>query len=234
MSAINIKPPQLLTALVLSSFVLVFATCEPPNLPVEMVPVNIIVKFPNDESPSSFRPEFSVDRVQVIVGDKTASVPSKGNLFMGSCIVALNAEESISVTGYVGAKVLFESTPSVQKFSVTKPGDEVSVNVSYLPFVRSVDPADGKASVPTNKSILISFSAAVDTNSIDSTSVILREANAELVPGVFKFLDSTRVMFIPERRLTASQSYSLLVTDNVKDKGKKTLIRSHSAYFTTK
>jgi len=218
------------------AFLLVFGACTwPEGVPSKTMCVNIIVSYPNNESPSSFRPEFSLDQVEVLVNGVSQTVELKGNLFLGRFVISVEKENSISVKGLVGGKTLFVSAPEKQIFSVTESESTIPVTVVYLPFVKSVDPADGKASVSANKPVLISFSAAVDTSSVDSTSVILREANAAPVPGVFRFLDSTRVMFVPEKPLNSGQSYSLFINDNIKGKGKKnSLIRSHSAYFSTK
>ena len=118
------------------------------------------------------------------------------------------------------------SVPPVTGFAV--------VTASRAPHVVRTSPPKGRTDVPLNVSIVVVFSAPVDSATIDTSTLSLR-LGARPVAGVARISDTTglRAEYVPDRRLADSTAYAIEVTRGVRDVTGVALDSAVSATFTT-
>lgn len=83
----------------------------------------------------------------------------------------------------------------------------------------SLDPADGATKVPVGKTITFKFSKAMNSGTISSTNIYLKEAGSSAkTAATVSYASSTRTVTVkPQNSLKYGTKYYLYITDGVKD-----------------
>lgn len=118
-----------------------------------------------------------------------------------------------------------------------------SYQISYAPdciapVITSITPSPDGAGVSTGTEVRIAFNKAMDEESINSSTVTLRDSSNALVPATISY-DNTAfgVVLIPKGRLTGSKNYRVTVkggTAGAIDLAGNPLVRDFASSFTTR
>ncbi len=108
--------------------------------------------------------------------------------------------------------------------------DSSSVPASS-PAVSTITPANNATAVPRNNSISISFSEAMDSTTINSSTVIVKQGTT-VVPGSVKYAGTTAT-FTPTDPFLALTAYTVTVTTGAKTLAGKPLASNMVSTFTT-
>jgi hypothetical protein len=102
------------------------------------------------------------------------------------------------------------------------------------PVVVRTNPPPGKRDVPLNSRITVVFSEPVETATLTNSSVVLR-LGSTVVAGqlVFRDSDHVAVVFIPTNELAPAATYTLSVSQTIRDLDGESLESSVSADFVT-
>ncbi len=122
-------------------------------------------------------------------------------------------------------------------------GDTLSDNVAAsftteAPLsVVSITPADGSTAVPVNTSIAVAFDNAMNSNTLTSSTLVLKDAQANVVATTVSYNSETDTATItPSALLSTSTTYTLTIVsgaDGVTDSGGDILENNVTATFTT-
>jgi uncharacterized repeat protein (TIGR03803 family) len=99
------------------------------------------------------------------------------------------------------------------------------------PTVSSTDPPNAATGVPTNQSVQVTFSEAMDPSSINTTTVTLQQG-ATPVPGTVTYAGTTAT-FTPSSALTSGTAYTATITTGAKDLAGNALLTNFVWSFTT-
>lgn len=112
--------------------------------------------------------------------------------------------------------------------------DTGSVILDDTPIaVTSVAPANNAVNVPTNSTVQIIFSEPVDVNTINSGSVGLNFGNNSVSASQTVSTDGTTVTLTPSQNLAQGQTYTVSVTNQVKDRNGLSLAQAFGSSFAT-
>jgi hypothetical protein len=106
-----------------------------------------------------------------------------------------------------------------------------SANDLTAPTVLSVAPLNNAVSVPTNSKITVTFSEAMNTGTINTTTFVLKQGTAS-VAGAVTYTGNTAT-FTPANALSANTAYSANITTGAKDAAGNALAANFSWTFTT-
>ncbi|HYN82562.1 MAG TPA: Ig-like domain-containing protein [Gemmatimonadaceae bacterium] len=102
------------------------------------------------------------------------------------------------------------------------------------PTVTAVSPTNGATGVATNTAVNITFSEAMDANTINGATITLRNpSTSALVAGVVTTVGTTGARFTPSVALAAGTTYSLTVTTGVSDVAGNAMAAPFTSGFTT-
>lgn len=86
------------------------------------------------------------------------------------------------------------------------------------PTVSSTIPADTATDVLRNAKVNVTFSEAIDPDTLDTSSFELkRDSNDALMSGTFHYINPTTVVFSPANLLDATADYTLSLTSDITD-----------------
>ncbi|MGB9856355.1 MAG: Ig-like domain-containing protein, partial [Caldisericum exile] len=109
---------------------------------------------------------------------------------------------------------------------------------SYPPSVFSTSPSNGAVNVPVNATISAVFTKAMDSNTINTSTVILKDSSNNLVSGTVSYDSSTNtVTFQPSAYLSFSTTYTFTIlggSSGVKDTLGNPMASDYSISFTTR
>ena len=111
----------------------------------------------------------------------------------------------------------------------------LTFTVDTTPPTATILPAGGASNIPTNSSVLVTFSEAMDASTINSTNITLKNtATSAIVPTTVTYNATTRVATItPTGPLSNGTNYTVTVTTAVKDAGGNPLAAPVVSTFTT-
>jgi methionine-rich copper-binding protein CopC len=103
------------------------------------------------------------------------------------------------------------------------------------PTVTSTNPVAGATGVPRNTTVQITFSEALDPNTVNATNITMRAtASGTAVPGGVTYNPGTRTAtFTPTSPLSLNTGYTVTVSSAVKDAAGNTMPESFSFAFGT-
>jgi hypothetical protein len=105
-------------------------------------------------------------------------------------------------------------------------------NDRVRPVVVGVSPAGDEIGVPVSSIITITMSEDVDTLSISSDNVVLLDGEDNIVAGVIGYA-ACKISLTPVNALNNSQTYTVILTDRVRDIAGNTLETDFKSAFTT-
>ncbi|MBE2225429.1 MAG: DUF4082 domain-containing protein, partial [Anaerolineae bacterium] len=166
--------------------------------------------------------QFQVDGVNVGAEDTIAPYSINWN----SLTVANGTHQ---LTAIARDAVGNTATASAIPVTVNNIPDTVS------PTVISISPVNGQANVPVNSSISVSFSEAMDSATINGTTVQLRDSNNNLVSAAVSYNVSAKTATLtPSSALATATTYSIVVRGGAADPRVKDLAgNALSADFTS-
>ncbi|MBI2603834.1 MAG: Ig-like domain-containing protein [Deltaproteobacteria bacterium] len=100
------------------------------------------------------------------------------------------------------------------------------------PFVQSISPADNTVSVATSTKILIAFSEDMNPNTINTGTIQLKLANTS-ISGTVGYTNKVAT-FTPLSALKRNSTYTVTVTQGVKDLASNPMTSSFTSMFKTK
>lgn len=100
------------------------------------------------------------------------------------------------------------------------------------PSVLSNTPADNATGVPLNTPIQVTFDEELDTDKVNSTSVILKDEEGNTVSGTVSFA-ANAVVFSPSQNLTNLVKYTMTVKKEVTDIAGNAMSTDYQYVFTT-
>lgn len=164
-----------------------------------------------------------------ITGTVTYDAATNTATFTPSANLAGNTNYSVVVTtGVKDAAGNSMATQVVTTFT--------TVNLdSTPPTVIAVTPTSGSTNVPTNSSVTVTFSEAMDAATINATTITLRNtATSAAVPGTVTYNVATNTAtFTPTGPLSNGTGYTFNVTTGAKDLAGNALASTFVATFTT-
>jgi hypothetical protein len=116
-------------------------------------------------------------------------------------------------------------------------GVDVVLTDTIPPTVTAVSPANGTSNVATNAMASVTFSEALNSATVNSSTVFLRDASNVLVPATIAYNSSTKtVTLTPSSQLANSTTYTVVVTGGsagVKDLAGNAMVSDVARSFTT-
>ena len=106
-----------------------------------------------------------------------------------------------------------------------------SVSDSTAPTVSSVSPEDGATSIAINATVSATFSEALDSTTVTSSTFTLSQGSNS-VSGTVNY-GSNAATFTPAANLSGNQQHTATLTTGVKDAAGNALESNHSWSFTT-
>jgi hypothetical protein len=110
-------------------------------------------------------------------------------------------------------------------------GDPTSVD-STPPTVTETTPTNGETGVPRNTEISATFSEAIATSSVTTTTFTLTPAGGSAIAGTVE-VDGTTATFTPSSPLAFGTTYTARLTNGVTDLGGNALAQARTWSFTT-
>ncbi len=146
------------------------------------------------------------------------------NLPLGTAIVSINDVNSGGIANLAGLNL----NTNAQIL------DSGSVSLDNTPIsIESVTPANNATNIPTNTTVQITFSEPVRNDTINSSSVYLRQSGNGVNANISVSQDGRIVTLTPTLPLTDSSLYNVFVTTNVKDRNGLSLANQFTSNFTT-
>jgi hypothetical protein len=141
----------------------------------------------------------------------------------------LSSQTAYTATITTGAKDLF-GTPLASPVNWTFSTADVTP-----PTVNAVSPPNGQSNVATNTAVNITFSEAMDQQTINTTTITLKNTNTSApVTGTVAYNSATNVAtFTPSAALAFGTQYTVTVTTGAKDVAGNPLASQSVTTFTT-
>jgi uncharacterized repeat protein (TIGR02543 family) len=117
-------------------------------------------------------------------------------------------------------------------FGCKKDGFEDEV-IGLCPVVVSTDPMDKAVDVEVGKVISITFNTEMDSSTINSTTVLIKQGTTVVAGKLASTASSKIFTFTPNTALTPFAAYSGTVTTGAKDKFKTAMVADYLWSFTT-
>ena len=133
----------------------------------------------------------------------------------------------------------------VKKVTVWLEDDALNLSTAYSdtitldltpPQVLWTTPCESEVKVHIDAKVKIAFSDTLDTNTLDTSTIILQNSLGSTVPGVitYEVLGNTSVVtFAPVSNLATNETYIVIITTGVKDKSGLALSTSKVWWFRT-
>jgi len=171
--------------------------------------------------PPGSAPEGQVATIRNLRSGDSIQVAVAEGGFDPTAIPAIAGDNIAIVVRDGSGNVVFE--PPVLVVAVRRP-----------PIVVRTNPPPKKRDVPLNSHIVIVFSEPIDSATLTQSSVELRQGST-LVPGRLEFRDSDHVtaLFIPTAPLSPATSYTLDVSQGIRDLDGDPLETPVTVQFTT-
>jgi len=115
---------------------------------------------------------------------------------------------------------------TIEKSATTKSSDTTA------PSVISTSPANGATDIATGTAITATFSEAMNSSTIDTTTFILKDSSGNLIGGTVTY-SGTTATFTLSTSLSYSTTYTATITTGVKDLAGNAMTSDYSWSFTT-
>jgi hypothetical protein len=110
-----------------------------------------------------------------------------------------------------------------------------SISASTPPQVASVSPLPQVIDAVTNTEIVVTFTVAIDPQTIDSTTFMVFGRWSGVLPGVFSFENNhTRVRFTPSQNLFAGEYVTVSLSKGIQDSTGQSMMTGYAWGFWTK
>lgn len=110
----------------------------------------------------------------------------------------------------------------------------LSLSAFTAPQVASVSPLPQVLNAVTNTEIVVTFTAAIDPQTIDSTTFMVFGRWSGVLPGVFSFENNdTRVRFTPSRNLFAGEYVTVSLSKGIQDNNGQPMVAGYAWSFWT-
>lgn len=168
---------------------------------------------------------------------KTVTAINRWNSSVCRTNITLAGNATTSLNGCVATGTTTTATGCLEISDVTlvaqrTPPDAPSTSSDAAPSVASTSPANAATGVALNPTITITFSEAMDTSSITSSTFKLTTGAGTAIGGTIT-TTSTTATFTPTTILNASTTYTITVTNGITDVGGKKLNATTTTTFTT-
>jgi hypothetical protein len=131
-------------------------------------------------------------------------------------------------------------TASISKGAKDTGGNSMAADYTWsfttatAPSVSSTSPASNATGVAVNTVITATFSKAMDSTTINTSTFMLKDSSANLVAGTVSYDSATyTATFTPSANLSYSTAYSASITTGVKDTSGNSMAATYSWSFTT-
>lgn len=196
------------------------------------VPVNarIVVQF--DETINSIAAARGV-RVsrggEPVAGGVALSDANRRLTFTPSVALEPGSVYAVEVTSDITDLIGFPLANPQSITFTTGAGDDISA-----PIVTAIDPSDGADGVPTNATVRVTFSEAIDPTSVNEATLrLLQIPSFAMVEGTIEVQGGLRALFTPAQALAPGATYRVEVSSGVQDLAGQALAFAQSAGFTT-
>ena len=142
-----------------------------------------------------------------------------------------NSRACLSFTGVASLLLLLAACGSSNPVDATDGGFSADVGSAAIPTVVSTTPVNGATGIPLNGNASATFSEAMDSASINSTTFTLT-SGATAIPGSVIYANS-KATFWPAAKLASNGSYSVKITTGAKSASGVALAAAHTWGFTT-
>ncbi len=214
----------------------------PPAI-LSTVPANGAVNVPVGAAIAAAFTE-AMDQTSINAGTFTLRVASSGALVSG--VVSYNASGNIAIFTPATALAFGTAyTATITTAAKDLAGNSLaSASWSFstaaapdvlAPTVVATAPADGDGGISVNAVVTVTFSEAMDANTINSSTVRLtNNTTSTAVTGVVSYNSANNTAtFIPNAPLAFANGYSITVTTGAKDAAGNSVATAFSAIFAT-